>query len=410
MSFGPLPFDFPTVERVSCASARDRERLERGGRPVVISGSMDQWPLLETLQARTSDASRLETLAELAGRTRVGVTIVPEAQKGQLGYRAASTKRNYSFRSRRMTLTELLPLLGHRDRKMFYMQSAPAGRFPSLCAQTRPLPFLAGRQSNRCRLWVGSGGQVVNLHLDPYDNMLCMLAGVKRVTLFPPHVLPYLYPAPPDRGLGGTPSSLVRLLELDRRTFPLVDRALPEGVVARVEPGDVLWIPPFWWHHVESDGLNVMLNNWLYRFDVHRWQQVLTSLVSAFPVLGVMTADERMRHRALLADLVRETKADASSRLAADAAPAARRLLSDMAAVQRSLTPEFRTIANLFFDYFAFQVEGPPFATIPGELARTIQRCRWKRWLAPAVFAVYRRVVLGRERFSLVPGDTAVGV
>ena len=212
--------------------------------------------------------------------------------------------------------------------------------------------------------------------------------------------------SPPDRGLGGTPSSLVRLLDLDRSTYPLVDRALPAGVVARVEPGDILWIPPFWWHHVESDGLNVMLNNWLYQFDVQRWHQVLTSLVSAFPVMGAMTTDERLRHRALLSDLVRETPADAS-RLIAGAAPGARRLLSKMAAAQRSLTPEFQAIANLFFDYFAFQVEGPPFTTVPGELARTIQRCRWKRQLAPAVFALYRRVVLGRERFSLVPGKPA---
>jgi hypothetical protein len=231
-----------------------------------------------------------------------------------------------------------------------------------------------------------------------------MLAGVKRVTLFPPQVLPYLYPAPPDRGLGGTPSSLVRLLEVDRATFPLVDRALPSGVAARVEPGDILWIPPFWWHHVESDGLNVMLNNWLYQFDIHDWHRVLASLVAAFPVLSAMAADERLRHRALLADLVHETRADAS-RPAADAAPAARRLLSAMAAAQRSLTAEYRTIASLFFDYFAFQVEGAPFATIPGELERTIRRCRWKRHLAPVVFALYRRFVLGRERFSLVPGE-----
>ena len=406
MSFGRLPFDFAPVERVSCASAADREALERTGRPVIIAGSMNDWPLLDALQTRSSEASRLELLAGLAGSTKVWVTIVPEAQKGQLGYRAASTKRNYSFRSQRMTLSGLSPLLDRRDSQMFYMQSAPAGRFPRICEQTRPLNFLAGRQSNRCRLWIGSGGQVVNLHLDPYDNMLCMLGGVKRVTLFPPHVLPYLYPAPPDRGLGGTPSSLVRLLDLDRSTYPLVDRALPAGVVARVEPGDILWIPPFWWHHVESDGLNVMLNNWLYQFDVQRWHQVLTSLVSAFPVMGAMTTDERLRHRALLSDLVRETPADAS-RLIAGAAPGARRLLSKMAAAQRSLTPEFQAIANLFFDYFAFQVEGPPFTTVPGELARTIQRCRWKRQLAPAVFALYRRVVLGRERFSLVPGKPA---
>ena len=32
--------------------------------------------------------------------------------------------------------------------------------------------------------------------------------------------------------------------------------------VALVEPGDTLYIPPLWWHHVESYGFNVMVNTW----------------------------------------------------------------------------------------------------------------------------------------------------
>lgn len=36
-------------------------------------------------------------------------------------------------------------------------------------------------------VWVGDGRTVGKLHFDPFDNLLAMIAGTKRVTLFHPH-------------------------------------------------------------------------------------------------------------------------------------------------------------------------------------------------------------------------------
>jgi hypothetical protein len=45
--------------------------------------------------------------------------------------------------------------------------------------------------------------------------------------------------------------------------FPRFHDALAAGEVAELEPGDALFYPAMWWHHVEAlDRFNVMINYW----------------------------------------------------------------------------------------------------------------------------------------------------
>jgi oxalate decarboxylase/phosphoglucose isomerase-like protein (cupin superfamily) len=49
----------------------------------------------------------------------------------------------------------------------------------------------------------------------------------------------------------------------DFTRFPRFREALKHAIVAELEPGDALYIPSLWWHHVESIGvLNAMVNYW----------------------------------------------------------------------------------------------------------------------------------------------------
>jgi hypothetical protein len=60
--------------------------------------------------------------------------------------------------------------------------------------------------------------------------------------------------------------SQVELDNVDHERFPLFQEA--EGWHCVLEPGDLLYMPPLWWHHVRSLDMSVSVNYWWNRFDV----------------------------------------------------------------------------------------------------------------------------------------------
>lgn len=113
------------------------------------------------------------------------------------------------------------------------------------------------------RIWIGNSA-VVPTHYDMLDNIVCVVSGRRRFTLFPPEQLPNLYVGPIDFTLSGQPISLVSLKDsLDIKKYPRFEEAIKHAEVAELEPGDALFIPKLWWHHVESlDQFNTIVNYW----------------------------------------------------------------------------------------------------------------------------------------------------
>ncbi len=90
-----------------------------------------------------------------------------------------------------------------------------------------------------------------------------MAAGRRRFTLFPPQAIADLYIGPIGYAPTGTPISLVDFAQPDEKRFPRFKDALAVAQVAELEPGDAIFIPALWWHHVESLGkYNVLVNYW----------------------------------------------------------------------------------------------------------------------------------------------------
>ena len=56
---------------------------------------------------------------------------------------------------------------------------------------------------------------------------------------------------------------MASLLDPDFVRFPKLKIALEHACVAELEPGDAIYIPTLWWHHVESlSEVNVLVNYW----------------------------------------------------------------------------------------------------------------------------------------------------
>jgi hypothetical protein len=112
------------------------------------------------------------------------------------------------------------------------------------------------------RVWIGNAVKV-NTHLDLACNIACVAGGRRRFTLFPPEQLANLYIAPLDFTPSGAPVSLVQLTDADHARFPRHAEALRHAWQAELGPGDALYIPFGWWHHVESLApFNVLVNYW----------------------------------------------------------------------------------------------------------------------------------------------------
>lgn len=100
----------------------------------------------------------------------------------------------------------------------------------------------------RFYLFAGLGGTLYHCHYDLQPNIHVQLSGRKRFVLFPPESWPHLYPFPVHHDLDRR--SMVDLDTPDIEKFPRWREA--QGQIVELEPGDALYIPPYWWHHVQS--------------------------------------------------------------------------------------------------------------------------------------------------------------
>ena len=107
------------------------------------------------------------------------------------------------------------------------------------------------RAPSRMFLWFGPGGTVTPLHHDAMNILLAQVYGRKTVTLIPSFQTPWVY-----NHIGVY--SAVDCEKPDYNKFPLFRKATQLKVL--LEPGQVLFIPVGWWHHVRSMDASISLS------------------------------------------------------------------------------------------------------------------------------------------------------
>jgi Cupin-like domain len=111
-------------------------------------------------------------------------------------------------------------------------------------------------------LWIGTRSCIA-AHNDVPDNLAVCAVGRRRFTLFPPEQITNLYLGPLENTPAGRPVSMVDLRNPDFVAHPRFRDALSEAQVAELEPGDAVFVPSLWWHHVEGLApFNVLINYW----------------------------------------------------------------------------------------------------------------------------------------------------
>ncbi|GAB2524319.1 cupin-like domain-containing protein [Microbulbifer agarilyticus] len=239
--------------------------------PVVLRGLVKHWPLVN--MAEQSARSAVEYLSGFYNGKPCLVNFGRDTS-GRYFYDDDVRKLNYdTLRAPIDDVLQKILLSGDNtvpredDYSSYYVSSTSVdGFFPGLRVHNDlHIPRAKAEYPltpAQMKIWIGNRS-VASCHYDALDNIACCVAGLRRFTLFPPEQFKNLYFGPLDMTPGGQAISMVDFANPDFDRFPAFREALAHGLVAELEPGDAIYIPSMWMHHVEGlSSFNILVNYW----------------------------------------------------------------------------------------------------------------------------------------------------
>jgi hypothetical protein len=262
------------IERVSSMALsveQFRDRYLQTSTPVIITGAMEAWPAMN--ERRWADLSYLKRVAGFRWvPIEIGQHYLDEDWRQEMmpldrfidEFVAPNRAGGY------LAQTELFDQIRCLARDIATPDYCAVGGLHNIAEFERlyePEFAREMRESADERVaihaWFGPGGTVSPCHHDPSNNLLCQVVGSKLVRLFDPKHTPSLYPhSKTDRMRWNSSSVRPGVRNADLAAFPLM-RDVPffECVLA---PGEMLFIPPRWWHAVDSITRSFSVSFWWY--------------------------------------------------------------------------------------------------------------------------------------------------
>ena len=241
-------------------AATDLDARLRGARePFVVRGLAKAWPLVAAGQQ--SHAAARDYLTGLARERAFPASIGEPGGDRRLFYDDAM---RVNFRMAQAPFAAWMAAIAAAESDpaapTVYLSSIDMGDFFTGLAEANNLPL--GTRRAIASIWIGTPTRIA-AHSDVPDNLAVCAAGRRRFTLFPPDQFANLYPGPLENNPGGRPVSMVDLHQPDLDRFPRFAEALAAAQVVELEPGDAVFVPSLWWHHVEGlEPFNVLVNYW----------------------------------------------------------------------------------------------------------------------------------------------------
>ena len=297
----------PRVQRAPTPIQFLREFVS-ANRPVVVKDAFNDWPAMERWS--------LDYLADAMGDTNVSVNVTPDGRGDALlstrGWTVSGTGEEtpdevfVQPEERTMTMREFVDMLetpvgdDHGDVHPSHRPPVPyvsrqcgslLEEFPKLvsdCAhEMRFASDAMGKAPDAVNLWIGDERSETTFHRDHYENVYCVVRGIKTFHLLPPcdgRLLGYREaPAAKFKSLtsssqGGTfgvelekPRRLVSWASATPASLRARACTVPEDpvvpIVVEVRAGECLFLPAMWYHHVtqardESGTPAIAVNYW----------------------------------------------------------------------------------------------------------------------------------------------------
>lgn len=213
------------------------------GSPVIISDCMGHWPA----RTRWNDMDYLKRVAgDRTVPVEVGKNYLSSDWKQELITFSQFLERIQSSDCTSTLPTYLAqhPLFDqiHELRKDIFI--------PDYC-------YAGGGELRSLNAWFGPAGTVTPLHHDPHHNILAQVVGKKYIRLYPASLSEELYPYTETMLCN---SSKVDLDNIDEKEFPKVKDLEFQDCI--LEEGEMLYIPPKWWHYVRSLTTSFSVSFW----------------------------------------------------------------------------------------------------------------------------------------------------
>ncbi len=229
-------------------------------KPLLLRGLVSGWPVVE--QGRRHSHRALEQIRSLYSSKPVALFMGDPAINGRFFYNEDLTGFNFDHMQSdlRPVLDKLMAIEGDAEAMSLYVGSTGVDTALPGFREHNDLNLSAHKPL--VSIWLGNRSRIAT-HFDYPKNIACCVVGRRRFTLFPPEQISNLYLGPLELTPAGQQISLVDLLEPDFDRYPKFAEALGAALVAELEPGDALFLPSLWWHHVEAlDAINVLVNYW----------------------------------------------------------------------------------------------------------------------------------------------------
>lgn len=251
----------PITEWAAPTPEQFRAEILSSKQPAVLRDIARDWPLVK---AARHDAREAMALLEAAASAHLtGVLRTDPEEEGRFHY-SKDGQSSFNFIRGQGNVAGILA--GLREQENSYRPSAMAAQamlaerfFPGF-PETHPMPWVP--PAAEPRIWIGNAAKVAT-HNDPVENVAVVAAGRRRFTLFPPSAEADLYLGPHHPTPAGARISMVHVTAPDLDRFPRFGSALEAAQEAELSPGDAIFIPRDWFHHVEAlERFNVLVNYW----------------------------------------------------------------------------------------------------------------------------------------------------
>jgi hypothetical protein len=238
------------------------QELLASGQPAVLRGLVRDWGLVEAGLRSMPDA--MDYLRSHYNGQSVTYSYGGPEVAGRPFYNDDLTGLNCEVRRSQLgdVLDEIAAHASDANPPTYYVASLLVDTRLPRFREENDLDFTTHGIDAPPSIWIGNR-VTASCHYDAMNNIACCAVGRRRFTVFPPEQIGNLYPGPLEPTPGGQAVSVVDFDAPDHERYPHFSEALASAQTTVLEPGDAIFIPSQWWHHVQGlEPFNVLVNYW----------------------------------------------------------------------------------------------------------------------------------------------------